>query len=293
MAAPTSAAPTPGEPQATPAPPAIRAVNAGHAVAFVAVWTTLGYLLPRDPNLYLLVGVPLTLAFQKLVRRRPIRELWVRGTAAFSLDRSGRILAAVLLVAPTVMLIQTLVSGQWVVAGWMAAAVAGAVPAAWALRQARRDDLRSWSRWVLLITAIGVATLSVLMVPQAAAAGWPGSAWLRVATIVEALVLYVPVQFFLEEVSFRGLLDTHVHEGAGERQWPSALLVSALWGLWHLPVAVTDLGLLATIGLMLVMHTLIGVPMSLAWRRSGNLMVPVIGHTLIDAFRNALMIGLG
>lgn len=293
MAAPTSAAATPSEPQATDTTPAIRAINAGHAVAFVAVWIALGYLLPRDPNLYLLVGIPLTLAFQKLVRRRPIRDLWVRGTPAFTLDRTGKILAIVLAVAPAAMLVQSLATGQWVIAGWMAAAVAGAVPAAWALRQVRRAELRSWSRWVLVITAIGVATLSVLLVPQAAAAGWPGSAWLRLGIIVEALVLYVPVQFFLEEVSFRGLLDTHVHRDGAARQWPSALLVSALWGLWHLPVAVTDQGLPATIALMLVVHTLIGVPMSLAWRRTGNLMVPVIAHALIDAFRNALMIGLG
>jgi membrane protease YdiL (CAAX protease family) len=288
----TAPASTPSEPQTTDTTPGIRATNAGHAVAFVAVWITLGYLLPRDPNLYLLVGIPLTLAFQKLVRRRPIRELWVRDTASFTLDRAGKILAVVLAIAPAVMLVQALWAGQWVIAGWMAAAVAGAAPAAWALRQARRSELRSWSRWVLLITAIGVAVLSVMLVPQAAAAGWPGSAWLRVGAIIEALVLYVPVQFFLEEVSFRGLLDTHVHRDGAARQWPSALLVSALWGLWHLPVAVSDQGLPATIALLLMVHTLIGVPMSLAWRRTGTLMVPVIGHALIDAFRNALMIGL-
>jgi membrane protease YdiL (CAAX protease family) len=131
------------------------------------------------------------------------------------------------------------------------------------------------------------------MVPQAAAAGWPGSAVLRVAAVAEALLLYVPVQFLLEEVSFRGLLDTHVHDDRAARQWPSALFVSALWGLWHLPVAITSSGLAATIGLMLVVHILIGVPMSLAWRRTGNLLVPVIAHALIDAFRNAMMIGLG
>jgi membrane protease YdiL (CAAX protease family) len=37
---------------------------------------------------------------------------------------------------------------------------------------------------------------------------------------------------------------------------------------------------------------LIGIPMSLAWRRTGNLTVPAIAHGQIDAFRNALTIGL-
>ncbi|HSK96983.1 MAG TPA: hypothetical protein VK891_10235, partial [Euzebyales bacterium] len=195
MAALPSTTPAPDGPQATVAPPAIRAVAAASAVAFVAVWIALGYLLPADPNLYLLVGIPLTLGFQVLVRRRPIRELWVRGTSAFTLDRTGRVLAGVLLIAPGVMLVQALVARQWVIAGWMAAAVAGAAPAAWAMRQARRDDLRSWTRWVLLITAIGMVTLIALLVPQAAAAGWPGTAWLRVGAVVEALLLYIPVQF--------------------------------------------------------------------------------------------------
>lgn len=84
----------------------------------------------------------------------------------------------------------------------------------------------------------------------------------------------------------------HVHHGRATRQWPSALLVSALWGLWHLPIAAAGQSLPVTIARVLAVYCLMGVPMSLAWRRTGNLTVPVIGHALIDAFRNALMIGL-
>jgi membrane protease YdiL (CAAX protease family) len=276
----------------TPALPSIHTVNAVQAVVFVALWMAAGYLVPRDPNLYLLIGIPLTLGFQRFVRRRPVRELWVRDTPAFGLDRKGRVLAGVLLLAPTALMVQALVVGQWVGAAWLAAAVAGAVAAAWALRQLRRAEVASWARWVLLITAIGMVALGVTLVPAAVAAGWPGPAGLRIAAAVEAILLYVPVQFFIEEVSFRGLLDTHVHRKGAKRQWPSALLVSALWGVWHLPVAATGQPLLITIAQMLAVHCLIGVPMSLAWRRTGNLTVPVIAHALIDAFRNAVMIGL-
>jgi hypothetical protein len=59
-----------------------------------------------------------------------------------------------------------------------------------------------------------------------------------------------------------------------------------------LSVAATDQSLPVTIALLLSVQCVIGVPMSQAWRRTGNLMVPVIAHALIDAFRNALMIGL-
>ena len=33
-----------------------------------------------------------------------------------------------------------------------------------------------------------------------------------------------------------------------------------------------------------------GVPFSIYWRRSGNLLVPGVPHALIDAVRNALMV---
>lgn len=283
---------SPEQAQLAGAPRSIRPVNAVQAVAFVAVWMAAGYLLPVDANLYLLIGIPLTLAFQRLVRRRPVRDLWVRDAPAFTLDRKARILAGVLAIAPTAMLVQTLLTGQWVLAAWMAAAVTGAIAAAWALRQARRNELAAWTRWVLLITALGVVALGVMLVPAGVAAGWPGPVGVRIAAAVEAILLYVPVQFFIEEVSFRGLLDTHVHHGRATRQWPSALLVSALWGLWHLPIAAAGQSLPVTIAQVLAVHCLMGVPMSLAWRRTGNLTVPVIGHALIDAFRNALMIGL-
>lgn len=286
------AAPIPNQTQVPTGPPSISPVNAVQAAAFVAVWMVAGYLLPRDPNLYLLLGIPLTLAFQLAVRRRPVRDLWVRDTPAFTLDGKGRLIAGVLLITPAALLVQALATGQWVAGGWLAAAVAGAVAAAWALRQSRRDELASWARWVLLITAIGVVTLGVTLVPAAVTAGWPGPVGLRIAAAVEAILLYVPVQFFIEEVSFRGLLDAHVHRAGAARQWPSALFVSALWGVWHLPVAAAGQPLVVTVGQVIVVHCLIGVPMSLAWRRTGNLTVPAIAHALIDAFRNALMIGL-
>jgi membrane protease YdiL (CAAX protease family) len=70
----------------------------------------------------------------------------------------------------------------------------------------------------------------------------------------------------------------------------SALFVSALWGLWHLPVALGQVPLLALVPQLLAMHCAIGVPLSIYWRRSGNLFVTGSAHALIDAVRNALLI---
>jgi hypothetical protein len=42
------------------------------------------------------------------------------------------------------------------------------------------------------------------------------------------------------------------------------------------------------IGLVLLFHSLVGVPLSLFWRRSGNLAVPAFAHAWIDALRDSL-----
>ena len=67
---------------------------------FVAVWVALGYLFPLNDETYLLMGIPLTVGFQILVRRRPLRELWVREASHFSLDKRGLLMAAVLVATP-------------------------------------------------------------------------------------------------------------------------------------------------------------------------------------------------
>jgi membrane protease YdiL (CAAX protease family) len=63
--------------------------------------------------------------------------------------------------------------------------------------------------------------------------------------------------------------------------------VSALWGLWHLP-----LGSLKPLWLVvvqaLVIQCAIGVPLSFAWRRSGNLALPAAAHGFADAVRDAV-----
>jgi membrane protease YdiL (CAAX protease family) len=217
-------------------------------VAFVAVWVAAGYLLPIGNNGYLLLGIPLTLGFQVLVRRRPIRELFAGTTTRFALGKRGMAMAAVLAVVPGYHAVQTLAGGDWTVLGWYLAAMAGAVGAA---------------------------------LPAVAA----------VAALAKYTALYFPVTFLLEEVAFRGALDAHVHHDGEGPGWPSAILVSALWGLWHLPVA-SGLPFPMLLVELVVVHVVLGVPLSFAWRRTRNLAGPSLAHAVIDAVRNALMLGL-
>ena len=103
-------------------------------------------------------------------------------------------------------------------------------------------------------------------------------------------LLISPVGFVVEEVFFRGGLDTYLHAGEKGFGWPSAVFVSALWGLWHLNVQdLHSARLLTTIASLLVSQVLIGVLLSFWWRKSGNLLLSDTAHGLLEAVRNALL----
>jgi membrane protease YdiL (CAAX protease family) len=83
-----------------------------------------------------------------------------------------------------------------------------------------------------------------------------------------------------------------VHHDGEARRGQSAVFVSAMWGLWHLPVSSMSLPLPLVVAELVVVHVLLGVPLSFAWRNSRNLAVPALAHAVNDAVRNAAMIGL-
>jgi len=98
------------------------------------VWVVLGYLFPLNDETYLLMGIPLTVGFQLLVRRRPLREMWVRDATRFTLDKRVLVLAAVLVAAPAYYGARALPGAHWWLIGWYSAGLVGAVGAAFALQ---------------------------------------------------------------------------------------------------------------------------------------------------------------
>ncbi len=98
--------------------------------------------------------------------------------------------------------------------------------------------------------------------------------------------------FVVEEVVFRGALDTYLSPAMTEGWpgWASAMVVSALRGCWHLPLAqFGDVRQMATlVGHELFHQIAMGVPLSLCWRRSGTLVLPSAAHAIIDAHRNII-----
>lgn len=257
------------------------------AAAFVGLWVALGYALPVGSDAYLLLGVPLTVAFQLGVRRRPLRELWVRGATSFRVDGRGWLVAGLLALAPLWHVVHAVSDGAWTSAGWWSCGVAGAVLAAFALRA---STLGAVLRSALLPTLVGSVGMAAFYGTAQVVGGGVLDPLVVVGTIAKYVAFYFPVTFVLEEVTFRGSLDTHVDAGRNGRA--SAVFVSALWGLWHLPVS-GGLPLPLLVAELLAWHIVVGVPLSRSWRRSGNLAGPALAHSAVDAVRNALMVGLG
>jgi len=75
-------------------------------LAFVGVWIAAGVLLDMSPHSYLVFGIPLTAGFQLFVRKRPIKDLWVRGGPGLSLRTVSLKLAILLAIYPFVRLVQ-------------------------------------------------------------------------------------------------------------------------------------------------------------------------------------------
>jgi membrane protease YdiL (CAAX protease family) len=284
----TTNAPVQTSPAAATSSGASRRRRVVEAIAFVAVWVAAGYLLHLTSNGYLLLGIPLTAAFQLLVRRRPLRELFAAGTARFGLTRRGAVIAAVLAIVPGACAAKAVTTGDWTSVGWYVAAMGGAVAAGFSLRAGSIAVAVRHAAKPIVLGAGGMATVyGVLHL----ATGTPLPAVAAVAAVGTYTALYFPATFVMEEVAFRGAIDAHVHHDGEAHGWASAVFVSALWGLWHLPTA-SRFPLPVMVAELVVVHVALGVWLSFAWRRTRNLAAPAFAHAVIDAVRNATMLGL-
>jgi membrane protease YdiL (CAAX protease family) len=196
---------------------------------------------------------------------------------------------------------------DWPARLWMACAAAGAVPLAYSLARFSRAAVRPLllclaTAGVLgTLTMVGAALAHHQLVPAGPVPAGLHSPWL---VGLRSFALYLPVCFILEEVFFRGGLDSYLARPGDRVPWVSAAFISALWGLWHLPEVVARLPsthaavpdpvvvfviLLGSFTVLPLVHCLTGIPFSLSWRRSGLLFVPAVVHALIDAIRNGLI----
>ncbi len=251
--------------------------------AFVAVYVGLGEALDMNPNVYLVAGIPLVAAFQLLVARRPLRALWVRDAPAFVLTPRVALVGALLAVVPVVMLVIDATKDAPVALYlWDLAALAGAFVAAWALTQFTERTLRLLGLCLVTAVPIGLFWLvGVELLDDAffhRAADEPS---FDLLVFGQYLFLYFPSVFVMEEVVFRGALDSHVQHEGERHGLLTAIYISVLWGLWHIPVR----GHEPIVALVVVMGTT-GILLSIFWRRSGNLGVSGGAHAFMDSVRN-------
>jgi membrane protease YdiL (CAAX protease family) len=256
------------------------------AALFVGLWMALGWLLSLDAEAYLLLGVPLTIAFQLFVRREPLRALWVRAAPAWR-RRAGWAVIAIALGALPVYELAARGAAQ---AGPVAAlsylaAIAGAGAAAYALLNLDRRALRALVPAVIAVVLAGGFQVGVGVIRH-------GTGLLEALSLVQIArwsLLYFAVGFVLEEVTFRGALDTLV-QASSLPGWLSAAWVALLWGLWHLPTVPLQHNVVATIVAIAAYQLVVGVLLAYAWRIGGNLAIPAAAHALIDGMRNAVLL---
>lgn len=255
----------------------------------VAVWMAIGWRFRLDANAYLLVGVPLLLVFQWGVRRQPLATLWLRDHPSFHLDRRGVLMSVGLAVVPAIQLVSTITVASWSIRLWLLCALVGAFAAGFTLQHCDRAMLRALCYCLATAGLIGSGIMVGTALLQQSGLMLTGAS-LRFG--VNQFLLYAPVLFVLEEVAFRGLLDSHLHQPEDAQPWLSAWFVSALWGVWHLPILPihTIAEFVVSTAWVIFYHSAIGIFLSFGWRRSGNLAVPVIVHALIDAVRNMFLL---
>ena len=126
------------------------------------VWIGLGLVLSLGLVPFLLLGAPLLVLFQ-LVRRQPLRRLWSRDADAFARGWAGKLLvAAVLVVLPTVMLLQSLRLDRYANDSWTALVMAAVLAGGYLATR----------RLVLTVTvaALAVVVTSWMLTPDLATA---------------------------------------------------------------------------------------------------------------------------
>jgi len=258
-------------------------------VAVVGAWMALGAALHVDGNTYLLMGVPLLVIFQRFIARRPLRELWFAQPVSLALPWWGWLIAGAFTIWPLHEIL-TRHDASWAIRLWLVCAIGGAVPLAISLVRCARSGWRELGFCFLTAGAVGTLTMGLGFAVHHSAGVAIGH---RLGEGLRSFALYWPVCFALEEVFFRGGLDSYLSRDGNRAPWVSAFFVSAVWGWWHLPIVPLRAGNHAAqlAGLLVILplvHCSVGMFFSFYWRRSGLLFVPATVHAFIDAVRNAL-----
>jgi membrane protease YdiL (CAAX protease family) len=263
------------------------------AVALVAVLIAIGEIFDPSITTYVLLTIPATALFQLLVARRRLEDLWVREGPRLERRTIHLAIALPLAVMPLVTLVTGELEADDVI--YLLAAVGGGFIASYALGQANRRTLRYFGLCMATAGLLGTLLLASSDIADAiddiaggTAAQPTGLSDKDLLLFAQQWLIIFPVAFLMEEVTFRGAVDSHVQRPGERYGFASAIFVSLLWALWHLPTMPSSFSLGEALVAVLPLQMLVGPFLSLYWRRSGNLAVTAGTHSFLDSVRNAL-----
>jgi hypothetical protein len=194
----------------------------------VGLYVGLGFLLRPGTNWYLLLGIPIMLMFQVLVAWRPLRELWLRTGSFRGVDRWTVAWLALCLVGPVLSVVEGVRAGAWSVTVYSLVAIAGAGGAALCLRVVTRAQLRQLGLVLAAGVLLGTGRVALDLALPSGSGATPAE---RLWEGLESLLFYLAAVFVVEEVFFRGALDSFLHRPERGPGWASAVFVSLLWGV--------------------------------------------------------------
>ncbi len=256
----------------------------------VSLWMAAGFLLHLDALPYMFMGVPIALAMQRFVCRRPLLELWVFHRHPLRLGRKFAVITALAAIVPLLCTARALTHGVLLPElAWEVLSVFGAVGIGVAICAQRLSALRGL--WSVLVGGTVAGMLMFGLRPLLLhGAHLPSPA--GVVEFGAATAQYLAIAFVLEEVVFRGLFDRYLVGDSGQvrAQAATMLLCSGLWGAWHLPM-VAQAGHLdgGTVFRVLMAQVGLGAVLTHLSRRSGTLVASAFVHAVVDAFRDGLL----
>jgi hypothetical protein len=95
-----------------------RVARALVATLVIGGYMGLGAALGLGAEGYLLPGVPITIGFQALVVRRPLRSLWLRHAPPMTFTVPSVVAIVVLAIAPAIVAVRGIRDGDLALAGW-------------------------------------------------------------------------------------------------------------------------------------------------------------------------------
>lgn len=253
-------------------------------ILFMVVYISLGFLLKLEAVSYLLLGIPLTLIFQLYVVQQPLHKLWLREGEKFYLNKLGWTITLCFIVFPIYKTIELTTHDKLTLInlGYYSATILGSFGAGYCYSNFTKKTVKDF---LLCFGIIAILRMSWYFFPFLIGKHEFNPDYIQG---IKSLLTYIPVAFVVEEVVFRGMLDTYIHQSKKTNGLWSALFISCIWGLWHLPISIHDNTPIWLIAIPSMTISLWGVILSIFWRRTGNLAVPGFPHAFADAIRDSL-----